>query len=75
VALEMVEKGVNELHLPISKGATMRRFGFPRARTVADQIKGQTEIIPKGAKAADTITAGNGGADNPEPVKPDGNDL
>lgn len=75
VALEMTVKAVNELHLPVAQGATMRRFGFPRARTVADQIKGQTEIIPKGAKAADTITAGNGDADNPEPVKPDGNDL
>ena len=75
VALDMTVKAVNELRLPVAQGATMRRFGFPRARTDSDRIKGQTEIIPKGAKAADTITAGNGDADNPEPEKINGNDL
>jgi hypothetical protein len=76
VGLDMVAKAVNELRLPVSLGATMRQYGFPRARTVGDQIKGQTEVIPKGAKAADTITAGDGAADNPEPEKnTDGNRI
>jgi len=74
IGLQMINTAVNDLGLEIAAGPVMRRYGFPKARSAKDVIRGKTEIIQKGAVAADTMTAGSGGADNPEPEKPNNGD-
>jgi phage gp29-like protein len=58
VGLNMIDLAVNKLRLPIAAGAVMRQYGFPKARSAKDLIKGQTEIIPEGATSANTMEAG-----------------
>lgn len=68
VSLQMLEVGVNKLNLPIDAGWALRKYGWKVARSEEQRIKGQTEIIPKGAAAAATVVAGDGDANNPEPT-------
>lgn len=58
VGLNMIDMAVNKLRLPVAAGPIMRQYGFPKARSTKDLIKGQTEIIPEGATSANTMEAG-----------------
>lgn len=69
VSLNMLDIGVNKLNMSIDQGWAMRKYGWKAARNEGQRIKGQTEIIPKGAAAAATVVAGDGDANNPEPPR------
>jgi hypothetical protein len=65
--MQILDKAVNDLGLPISVAGTFARMDFQKARDEKDRVKGRAEVVAKGGALIQTAAAAQpGGAVNPD---------